>query len=54
MKKRKHKIYLKQKCSELKSKEKNGKVNNDEYPGNLKHTCEAGTCLIVADSILNS
>ena len=50
--KEKHDIYLKQKCSEYNSKEKNDKANNDETRGNFKHAWPAGACLIVGDSIL--
>ena len=52
VRKEKHGIYLKQKCSEYNNKEKNDKANNDETPGNFKHAWPAGTCLIVGDSIL--
>ena len=38
---------------EYSSKEKNDKASNDETPGNFKHACPAGTCLIAGDSILN-
>ena len=44
--------YLKQTCSEYKSEEKNNEVNNGETPCNFKHAWLAGTCFIVADSIL--
>ena len=37
VRKEKGHIYLKQKCSEYNSKEKNYKVNYDETPANLKH-----------------
>ena len=52
VRKEKHDIYLKQKCLEYISKEKNDKANNNETPGNFKHPWPAGTCLIVGDSIL--
>ena len=48
----KHDIYLKRKSSEYNSKEKNDKAKNDETPGNFKHACPTGTCLILGDSIL--
>ena len=47
----KHDIYLKQKCSEYNSKEKNDNAN-DETLGNFKPAWLAGTCLIVGDSKL--
>ena len=37
VRKEKHDIYLKQKCLEYISKEKNDKANNNETPGNFKH-----------------
>ena len=37
VRKKKHDIYLKQKSVAYNSKEKNGKANNDETPGNFKH-----------------
>ena len=43
VRKEKHDIYLKRKCSEY-NKEKNDKGNNDETPGNFKHSWPAGTC----------
>ena len=52
VRKEKHDIYLKQKCSEYYNKEKSDKANNDETPGNFKHAWLTGTCLIVGDSIL--
>ena len=52
VRKEKHDIYLKQKCSEYYNKEKSDKANNDETPGNFKHAWPTGTCLIVGDSIL--
>ena len=52
VRKEKHAIYLKQKCSEYNNKEKHDKANNDETLGNFKHAWPAGNCLIVGDSIL--
>ena len=49
--KEKHDFYLKQMCSEYKSKEENDMVTNDKTPGNFKHAWPAET-LIVGDSIL--
>ena len=44
VKKEKHDIYLKQKCSKLNTKEKNNKVNSDKTAGNSKHAWLAQTC----------